>query len=86
MGQKFLALYLGAGEALDFIPVTKCGTSGDSKSRYMRSGFGSVCLGTQNEISSPYYRQVRTNDYNAWSIVPGVVLRLLGKGARKHSM
>lgn len=52
----------------------------------MRSGFGSVCLGTQNEISSPYYRQVRTNDYNAWSIVPGVVLRLLGKGARKHSM
>lgn len=50
----------------------------------MRSEFGLVCLGTQNEISSPYYRQVRTNDYNAWSIVTGVVLRLLGKGARKQ--
>lgn len=52
----------------------------------MRSEFGSVCLKTKNEINSPYYRQVRTNDYKAWSTVTGVALRLLGKGARKHSM
>lgn len=61
-------------------------TCGDSKSRYMRSEFGSVCLRIKNEVSSECYRQVRTNDYKAWSAVTGVVMRLLGKDAGKHSM
>lgn len=38
----------------------------------MRSEFGSVCLGTENEVNSPYYRQVRTDDYEAWNTLTGV--------------
>lgn len=52
----------------------------------MRSEFGSVSLRTKSGVSSECYREVTTDDYKAWSVVTGVVLRLLGKGARKYSM
>lgn len=59
--------------------------TGGSKSRHMRSEFGWVGSRTKKEINSSYYRQVRTSDARAWSAVTGGVVRLLEKGARKHS-